>query len=444
MNKLTYKELMFISLMLFSMFFGAGNLIFPAFLGHSAGMEMWVSLSGFIITAVGLPILGVISVGKVGSLNTLCSRVHPWFALVFPILIYLSIGPGLAIPRAGTIAYEMGMSPFLPADLADKPMMLFLYTILFFSIVLGLSLSPSKLVDRFGKLLTPILLTLIFIIFIKAVVTPIGSFKAPNATYDKHSFFQGFLDGYLTMDALAALVFGIVVVNTIRSKGITRSSFISKYMIVAGLGAGALLASIYSILGYLGASSSTIGEAENGAQVLTIVMNALFGQMGTALLGLLFTLACLCVSIGLVISCSQFFSGIFSILSYKAWTVVMTIASLGVANLGLNQILAVSEPILGAIYPIAVVLIILGLLGNIARSVYLSTIVFTGLFSLTETINHIFLRDSLDELLAYIPLYQAGVGWILPALLGCMVGLVISILYKPTTAQNLSYTKDVG
>ena len=432
MQKLTSKDLTFISFMLFSMFFGAGNLIFPAFLGRSAGVEMWLSLIGFIITAVGLPILGVIAVGKAGSLGTLSTRVHPWFAILFPFLIYVSIGPGLAIPRAGTIAYEMGMKPFLPNLLADKPMMLLFYTALFFIIVLWLSLSPSKLVDRFGKLLTPLLLVLIGLIFIKGLITPIGPFLGPTDAYTQSPFFQGFLDGYLTMDALAALVYGIVVANVIRSKGINDSTLISKYTVFAGLGAGFLLASIYGILGYLGASSSSVGNAENGAQVLTIVMNVLFGQIGTVILGLLFTLACLCVSIGLIISCGQYFSNIFPFLPYKGWATVIALVSLTVANLGLNQILAVSVPILGAIYPLAVVLITLGLLDRyVNHSIYLTTIIFTGVFSLAETLNHTFLLDSLDGLLGYFPLYQEGVGWILPAILGVVIGMILHKLKTP-------------
>lgn len=430
MNNLTYKELVFISFMLFSMFFGAGNLIFPAFLGRSAGIEMWLSLGGFIVTAVGLPILGVIAVGKAGSLQILSTRVHPWFALLFPFLIYVSIGPGLAIPRAGTIAYEMGMKPFLPDFLADKPMLLLFYTVLFFAIVLWLSLSPSKLVDRFGKILTPLLLMLIGIIFIKGLLTPMGVFITPTATYDESPFFQGFLDGYLTMDALAALVFGIVVANTIRAKGISDSSLIAKYTMLAGLGAGILLAVIYSILGYLGASSSSVGQAENGAQTLTIVMNVLFGPIGTVLLGLLFTLACLCVSIGLIISC------IFPVLAYKGWATVIALVSLTVANLGLNQILAVSVPILGMIYPLAVVLIVLGLVNRyVNHSIYLSAMIFTGVFSLMETINHTFLKDALDGLLGYFPLYQEGVGWILPAILGVIVGALVHKLKAPVLSK---------
>lgn len=437
MNKLTSKDLIFISFMLFSMFFGAGNLIFPAFLGRSAGVETWLSLSGFIITAVGLPILGVIAVGKAGSLGTLSTRVHPWFALLFPLIIYISIGPGLAIPRAGTISYEMGMKPFLPNQLVDNPLLLFIYTVLFFMIVFWFSLSPSKLVDRFGKLLTPILLIIIGIIFIKGLLTPLGSFTAPTEIYGESPFFQGFLDGYLTMDALAALVYGIVVANVIRTKGIDNSSLISRYTVIAGLGAGVLLASIYGILGYLGASSSSIGHAENGAQVLTIVMNGLFGQIGIVILGLLFTLACLCVSIGLIISCGHYFSNVFPFLPYKGWTTIITLVSLTVANLGLNQILAVSVPILGAIYPLAVVLITLGLLDRyVNHSIYLSTIIFTTVFSLIETLNQTFLQDSLDGLLSYFPLYQEGVGWILPAIFGVLIGMIYHKMNFSRTVRN--------
>lgn len=425
MNSLTTKELVFISFMLFSMFFGAGNLIFPAFLGYSAGDDVWISFIGLIITAVGLPILGVIAVGKAGSLKVLASRVHPWFALVFPVLIYLSIGPGLAIPRAGTISYEMGLKPFLAED-SNQTMMLFLYTLVFFSIVLWLSLTPSKLVDRFGKLLTPILLILVAIIFIKSLISPIDSFSSAVGTYAEIPFFQGFLDGYLTMDALAALVYGIVVVNTIRAKGVTDSGAISKYMLLAGLGAGILLTAIYGVLAYLGASSSAFGETTNGTEVLTAVMDTLFGQAGIVLLGGLFILACLCVSISLIISCSQYFSELLPFLTYKKWAVVMAVISLAIANLGLNQILAISVPILGAIYPLAIVLIALGLLNRfVNHSIYFWTMVFTGVYSLAETVNHSFLNKALGGVLSIFPLYAEGVGWIVPAIIGAIVGLIV-------------------
>lgn len=426
MPKLKNQELMFIIFMLFSMFFGAGNLIFPAFLGNSAGEEMWISLIGFVITAVGLPILGVIAIGKAGSFNTLATRVHPLFALIFPVLIYLSIGPGLAIPRAGTVAYEMSINPFLPEHLQGGSMMLFIYTVVFFLIVLALSLSPSKLVDRFGKLLTPILLIIIAIIFVKAIFTPVDSYAQATELYASNGFFQGFLDGYLTMDALAALVYGIVVVNTIRAKGIQDNATLSKYMLFAGLGAGILLAVIYSILTYLGAMVSSIEQLDNGAEVLTLVMNELFGPAGIVILGILFTVACLCVSISLVISCGEYFSKLIPVFSYKVWATITAIVSFAVANLGLNQILAISVPILGMIYPLAIVLIILGILNRYVNlSVYRVSIIFTAIFSIIETINVTFLDKSLSDALSVIPLYDQGVGWVLPALVGVIIGAVI-------------------
>lgn len=432
MNSLSSKELLFIIFMLFSMFFGAGNLIFPAFLGNAAGTQMWVSLAGFIITAVGLPILGVIAVGKAGSLNTLSTRVHPWFAMVFPFLIYLSIGPGLAIPRAGTVAYEMSIKPFLPHALSGSPAMLLIYTLAFFALVLYLSLSPSKLVDRFGKLLTPILLILIAIIFVKAILTPVDSLSNPIELYASNSFFQGFLDGYLTMDALAALVYGIVVVNTIRSKGIKDDSSLSKYMLFAGLGAGILLAIIYSILTYLGASVSALDQMDNGANVLTLVMNELFGQAGIILLGILFTVACLCVSISLVISCGEYFSRLMPFLSYKTWASIVAIISFIIANLGLNQILAISVPILGAIYPLAIILIILGLLNRfVNHSIYFYGIILTAIFSLIDTINTALLNNAWSNMLSFIPLYGQGVGWVVPAIVGIVIGAAIGAFRKP-------------
>ncbi|RHW33391.1 branched-chain amino acid transport system II carrier protein [Lysinibacillus yapensis] len=434
MSTLSSKELLFIIFMLFSMFFGAGNLIFPAFLGNAAGTEMWIPLGGFIITAVGLPILGVIAVGKAGSLNTLSTRVHPLFALIFPLLIYLSIGPGLAIPRAATVAYEMSAAPFLSGYLSNHAMTLFVYTFLFFAIVLWLSLSPSKLVDRFGKLLTPTLLILIAIIFIKAILTPAGTYSSPTETYATSSFFKGFLDGYLTMDALAALVYGIVVVNTIRAKGIQDNASLSRYMLVAGIGAGILLALIYSILAYLGASVSSIHQLDNGAEVLTLVMNELFGQAGIVLLGALFTVACLCVSISLIISCGEYFSRLMPFLSYKVWAAIVAVISFTIANLGLNQILAISVPILGAIYPMAIVLILLGLFNRFANhSIYFYGILFTAVFSIIDAINTALLNGAISNELTVIPLYAQGVGWVVPAVIGIIVGAIVG-KFRPTVS----------
>ncbi|MGM9923565.1 MAG: branched-chain amino acid transport system II carrier protein [Bacillus sp. (in: firmicutes)] len=437
MQQLSKKQLVFLSFMLFSMFFGAGNLIFPAFLGRAAGADTWIAMAGFILSAVGLPILGVIAVAKLGGLDAIGNRVSPLFAIIFPLIIYISIGPLMAIPRCATVAFEMGIKPFLSGDEEVLGMALIIYSIVFFCIVLWLSLSPSKLVDRFGKLLTPVLLALIVIILIKSITTPLGGTAAPAEAYSEGSFFKGFLDGYLTMDLLASLAFGIVVANTVRTQGVTDKRSISFSMMVAGLGAGALLAIIYSILGFLGASSGTaFGQADNGATVLGQVMETLFGNGGIILLGLLFTIACLCVSIGLVISCGEYFAKLIPRLSYKQWAIVLTVISGLIANMGLNAILSFSVPVLGMIYPVAVVLILLVFIDdaiNGSKAVYVSGISLTAIYSVLDTLNNTLLNGKLTNLLQAVPLYELGVGWILPGLTGIFLGFIIHKITKKET-----------
>jgi LIVCS family branched-chain amino acid:cation transporter len=435
----SFRQIIFISFMLFSMFFGAGNLIFPPFLGQSAGTNLWPALAGFIVSAVGLPILGVIAVAKAGSFQELNQRVHPLFALIFPFLIYIAIGPGLAIPRAGSLAFEMGMAPFLPENLVDSPVSLLVYSIVFFGLAAWLCMYPSKLIDLFGKLLTPILLLLITIIYVKSLIDPLGSFETPKENYNANPVFQGVLDGYLTMDALAALAFGIVIANTLKAQGIIDNKKRSLYMMYAGLGAGLLLTVIYLVLGYLGAASSSLGQTENGAQILSNVMTRLFGQSGTLLLGVVFTIACFCVSIGLVTSCSQFFANAIPKVDYKKWVIILSVLSTAIANLGLTQILQISVPILGMIYPIAIVIIFLGLIDHLIKrypQIYISVVSFTSLFSIIDTINKTFLTNKLSGTLDIFPFYMEGIGWLTPALIGLLVGYFIGAVRGASTESR--------
>ena len=435
MQKLSSKQLILISFMLFSMFFGAGNLIFPAFLGRASGTEMWLSMAGFIISAVGLPILGVIAVAKIGSIYSLGNRVSPMFALIFPVVIYISIGPLMAIPRTATVSFEMAVKPYISTSEQTTAIALILYSVLFFCVALWLSLSPSKLIDRFGKLLTPTLLILLFIVFIKSLITPLSGATPPIANYSEATIVKGFLDGYLTMDLLASLVFGIVIANTIRQQGITDKRGLSLSMMIAGIGAGILLTLIYCLLGYLGASSGIeFGQTDNGASVLLQVMSQLFGNLGTVLLGLIFFIACLCVAIGLIISCSEYFSQIIPQLSYKQWVIFITIISAFIANLGLNAILSFSVPVLGLIYPVAVVLVIMAMLDDWIsgrQPIYMWSITFTAIYSVISTINTSFLDAQLNVFLQYMPLHSYGIGWIIPALVGALIGMII----KPKTKR---------
>lgn len=434
------KKLFLVSLMIFSMFFGAGNLIFPPLLGQLSGTNMPVSLGGFLISAVGLPILAIAVVAKAGGLHILASRVHPRFAFAFTVLIYLSIGPFLGIPRAASLAFEIGILPFLSNTVAESNLPLFIYTLVYFGIAYWLCMSPSKLVDRFGKVLTPVLLVLITSIFVFSLFRPIGEFAAPIGDYAQFPLLKGFLDGYMTMDAIAALNFGIVISLALKGMGVTEEKKLVSNTIKAGTIAGLLLAIIYGMLAYLGAVSQTrFGISENGAQVLTNVVFYLFGQKGAVLLGVIFSLACLTTSVGLLTSCSQYFAKLMPKVSYKTFITIFSISSMIFANVGLTQILKFSVPVLTAIYPMAIVLMVLAILDNFFKGnsyVYLFTMLCTSFVSIFDALGQFGIKVNI---LNSLPFYSKGLGWIVPAAVGAIVGFIYGNLKNKGLSKNISW-----
>jgi branched-chain amino acid:cation transporter, LIVCS family len=432
MKKLSKKDLTLVGLMLFSLFFGAGNLIFPPFLGQSSGEKTWLVLGAFFITAVGFPVLGVIAVAKSNGLPNLARRVNPVFATIFTILIYLSIGPCLGIPRAGSLPFEMAVAPYLPESVPNA-LALLLYTLIFFSVAYWLSLSPTKLVDRMGKVLTPTLLVLILIMVAGSFFKPLGGYGIATGEYGGSPFIKGFLEGYLTMDTIAALNFGIVISLAIRSKGINDEKSVVSESIRAGVMAGILLAVIYALLAHLGAASGgKFGMTENGAQTLTNVTTYIFGKPGAVLLAVIFTLACLTTSVGLITSCSEYFSTLTSKISYKNWVRVLAISSMLLANMGLTKILSVSVPVLNAIYPIAIMLIVLAMFDFIFKGstvIYGLTILFTGVVSVADALGQVGLKLSfVSELMSKLPLAAEGLAWVLPAIVGMILGVCIKYI----------------
>ncbi|WP_340701145.1 branched-chain amino acid transport system II carrier protein [Brevibacillus borstelensis] len=444
MKELSKKETISIGLMLFALFFGAGNMIFPPALGQSAGTNVWIAMLGFIITGVGLPLMGVVAVGLGGgSLSALAGRVHPVFGVLFTVVVYLAIGPFLALPRTGTVTFEMGVLPFLPESVKGSWVPLFICTVVFFALTYWLSLHPSKLVDRIGKILTPALLLIIAVMFFQGVTHPIGDVGAPAEAYQSTPFFKGFLEGYLTLDALAAMVFGIVVTTAIKEFGITDRAKLSLSTIKAGIIAATGLALVYLALGYLGATSKTLGVSDNGGQILTAVVQHLFGSMGSLLLGLAVTLACITTSVGLVTACSRFFSDRFPVVSYKTMVAVLCVFSTAVANVGLTQLIALSVPVLVAIYPLAIVLMLLSFLHPVFRgysSVYIGAIVTTAAISLTDGLKQLGVpMDAITALYKHLPLYAEGIGWLLPAFVGGMLGYLWGSLRQGSTKQKTIY-----
>ncbi|QWH32127.1 branched-chain amino acid transport system II carrier protein (plasmid) [Bacillus mycoides] len=430
-QSLTFKETIPIGLMLFAIFFGAGNMIFPPLLGYSSGTNIWISISGFVVSSIGLPLLAIAAISLFGgNVSTLASRIHPACGVIIPLIIYLAIGPFFAIPRTGTVSYEMAVAPFLSTTMQNQWYILLLYTFIYFGITFYLSLNPSKLVDRIGKYLTPLLLIMISIIIVKAISSPVGSISTPSASYQESPFFKGFIEGFLTMDALAALVFGIIVINAIKEKGVTNKKSIAKSTIVAGLIAALGLSIIYISLAYIGATSQTFGTFENGSVLLTNVVQHLFGQYGLSLLGITMLFACLTTSVGLVSACGRFFTTLFPKISYNKIILIICLFSFGVSNLGLSMLIKLSLPILIVIYPVAIVLIILAFFDRFIKdkqAVYVGSVLGALLISIVQGLETAELAsDSLLTFMQYVPLYNEGMGWILIALLGSLIGFMIS------------------
>ncbi len=455
-QKLSWRNLLLVGFTLFSMFFGAGNLIFPPFLGAQAGTLTWHAMGGFLISAVGLPVLGVAAVAMAGGLDSLGRRVHPGFAFVFTLLIYLSIGPCLAIPRTASTSYEMAVLPYLGGlgtALGGRAQLI--YSVVFFGAAMALAFRPDKLTDRLGKVLCPTLLILIAVIFTGCLIWPLGGYGAPAEGYARGAAVKGFLEGYQTMDTIAALNFGIIIAINIRAKGVTEDGAVVRETVKAGVIAGLLMAAVYGALAHIGApAGAKMAYFGNGARILTFVADSLFGKAGMILLGLIFFIACLNTCVGLLSCCSEYFSTIIPVIGYRPWVVAFAAISLVISNAGLDRILQFSVPVLNAIYPVAIVLIVLAFLNPLIRGwgrVYPCAILFTGVASVLYALEECGFWDKvlpgllgrwlgssagaaaastaagLEALFGLMPGYEIGLGWIAPAAAGCALGILLSL-----------------
>lgn len=428
---LSKRNRLLMGVTLFSMFFGAGNLIFPPYLAYQAGGATWPAMISFCISAIGFPILGVVAIAKCGGLDALAGRVHPKFAQVFILLCYLSIGPGLAIPRNAGTSFEMAVLPFL-SEGAPLSLIRTGYSVVFFAVAMVIALRPEKLSDRMGKVLTPILLALIAAIFVGTLIHG-GSYAPASGIYQENPF-QGFIDGYQTMDAIAALNFGLIIALNIQSKGVKEEKDVVRETVYAGWMAGGLLLVVYCALAHVGGIAGGFVEgATNGAGTLTGVVAELFGPLGSVILAGIFVIACLNTTTGLLSCCSNYFHDLLPRVPYRAWVVFFAITSTVVANVGLDALLAISVPILGAIYPIALVLIVLGLGRHPfdrVPGVYAGAVLFAGIISLLTTLMELgVMADAIQGVLLHLPLYGLGLHWVLPAVVGGVLGALLSLLF---------------
>ncbi len=358
MTHLKGFDLLALGFMTFALFLGAGNIIFPPSAGMAAGEHVWSAAFGFLLTGVGLPLLTVVALARVGGgIGRLTQPIGRRAGVAFAIAVYLAIGPLFATPRTAVVSFEMGVAPFT----GDGGVPLLIYTVAYFSVVLFLVLNPGRLVDRVGKVITPVLLSALLVLGGAAIFAPAGEIGSSSGEYQSAPLVQGFLQGYLTMDTLGALVFGIVIATAIRDRGISDSRLVTRYSMIAGVIAATGLSLVYLALFYLGATSQGIaGDAQNGVQILTAYVQQTFGVSGSLLLAVVITLACLTTAVGLITACGEFFSDLLPV-SYKTVVIVFSLFSLLVANQGLTQLISLSVPVLVGLYPLAIVLIALSL-----------------------------------------------------------------------------------
>ncbi len=437
MNRLKGFDLLALGFMTFALFLGAGNIIFPPSAGMASGEFIWQAALGFLLTGVGLPLLTVVALARVGGgMDRLTAPLGKVAGTVLAVAVYLAIGPLFATPRTAVVSFEMGIAPFS----GNAGMPLFIYTLVFFAAMLFLVLNPGQLVNRIGKFITPVLLAALLVLGGAAIFAPAGEVGAASETYRASPLIKGFLEGYLTMDTLGALVFGIVIATAIRDRGVTEPALVTRYSMIAGVIAAVGLSLVYLALFYLGATSQGIAAgAENGVQILTTYVQHTFGTPGSLLLAVVITLACLTTAVGLTTACGEFFSALLPV-SYRTVVIVFALFSLLVANQGLTQLISVSVPVLVGLYPLAIVLVALSLLDRFWVSpsrVFVPVMAVTLIFGVVDGLAAAGFTDWVPVLFTQLPLADQSMGWLVPVLVMLVFAVVTDrLLSRADQAQH--------
>ncbi|MBC7004006.1 branched-chain amino acid transport system II carrier protein [Photobacterium sp. BZF1] len=432
---MTKQNTMAIGLMTFAMFLGAGNIIFPPFLGLQAGTQYFPAMLGFLVTAVGLPALTLIVMGRLSHSQQLTAALPKPMATSFWVLLFTAIGPAFGMPRAVTVAYEMGIAPFTQDNL------LLPFSLVFVTVTLLLAFQRGKLVDYIGKVMTPLLVLLLAVLAVSAFVSPISPMTVPNADYQQQAVTQGLIQGYMTMDAIAAVGFGWVIIKTIQDKGVTSTNGLFASTVKVTLIYAALMSACYLAMAYVGATSSAVAsDATNGGEILTRYVANLFGLQGQLLLAIIIVMACLTTTVGLTNACAEYYQQTFNAPFTTTATIVCVLTGL-LANFGLDQILTISLPVILVLCPVAIALVITALMvkkSPYQRYIFVATVSVTLAFGTIDTLNILGLIPAKWEamLVEYMPLYSAHASWFLP----CLTTLLFSILANASLSQRRKET----
>lgn len=423
-----------IGLALFAMFFGAGNLLFPPALGVIAGDKWFMTNLGFVFTGVGFPILGVIALCKCGgSIDGMASKIHPVFSKALGIIVVLAIGPLLAIPRTGATVYEVGVQP-LAANV--HPM---LSAIIYFAITLFFVIKPSGIMDKIGKILTPILVFMMGVIIVKGVVSPIGVASSSSMI---SPFGTGFREGYQTMDALGSILMGGLVIVALKEKGYNTPEEKMIMTAKAGLIAGLGLAFVYTGLMYIGSTASTVFAASlTKSELIMAITNNILGGYGKIGMSLVVSAACLTTSIGLTAVVGNYFSELSNgKVSYKVIVIATCVFSALASVLGVELIVQLAIPLLVLVYPVVIILIVLNLFSDILnnRNTFRGAVIGALIVSSFDALGVLGIKiDFINNLIAKLPFAASGFSWLLPSI---ALSVIMTVLFKDDKANKVHLT----
>ncbi|MFB6434822.1 MAG: branched-chain amino acid transport system II carrier protein [Candidatus Malihini olakiniferum] len=424
-HRLTSKDIVALGFMTFALFVGAGNIIFPPIVGLQAGEDVWMAALGFLLTAVGLPVLTVVALARVGGgVLALSSPIGQKAGVLLATICYLSVGPLFATPRTATLSFDVGLAPLF-GDVATP---LLIYSIVYFALVSGISLYPGRLLDTVGYVLAPLKILALALLGFAALLFPAGSPIPATDSYQAVPFSNGFVSGYLTMDTLGAMVFGIVIVNAARSRGISDPTLLTRYTIWAGLIAGIGLTLVYLSLFNLGSvSGELIPHAKNGAEILHAYVQHTFGSIGSGFLALLIFIACMVTAVGLTCACAEFF---FQYLPFSYRTLVFILGSFSalVANIGLSHLIQLSIPVVTAIYPPCIILVLLSFTlrwWNQSSRIVTPVMLISLVFGLIDGLKSSTFASLMPVWSLNLPLGKQGLAWFPPSL----VLLLAAVIY---------------
>ncbi len=435
-HQLKSRDIIALGFMTFALFVGAGNIIFPPMVGLQAGEHVWTAAIGFLITAVGLPVLTVVALAKVGGgVDSLSTPIGRGAGILLATVCYLAVGPLFATPRTATVSFEMGIAPLT----GDGAMPLFIYSLIYFALVILVSLYPGKLLDTVGNFLAPLKIVALTVLAVAALLWPAGDISVATDAYQNAAFSNGFVNGYLTMDTLGAMVFGIVIVNAARSRGVTEARLLTRYTVWAGLMAGIGLTLLYLALFRLGSDSAIlVDQSANGAAILHAYVQHTFGGAGSFLLAALIFIACMVTAVGLTCACAEFFAQYLP-LSYRSLVFILGGFSMVVSNLGLSHLIQISIPVLTAIYPPCIVLVVLsftrGWWHNSTR-VIAPAMLISLLLGLIDGVKASALGGMLPAWTQKMPLADQGLAWLMPT----VAMVVIAAIWDRAVGRQVTST----